>query len=388
MRLQKSFLILATIFNLQIQSQNELNFGETTHLIKEFENPIVLNIGASRVLVSRNQSQVITSSVSGESGYSYGWLNLAAIKKNKKTGSTFFYGGEDRFWLNPLGSKYTLFYGKEKIESKNWKVPKLFEEEVFDLKSQSETSVVFEKEATIENNIGTFFSICIERRIAIFSEEKIKEILRLKSLEKVKSVGFSSITKITNTGTDWEEEKGLIAPWTLGMFKGAATSIGIFPFREDVKPLELSKYFLEGKDNRWLKKGDAILFKTDGNLRSKIGLSVENNRPVIGNYDYKNKRLTVIVYTFDKEGKYLGSEESSKGSQFNGDVVNSYNNDGVEGKSTFFELETTAPTKALKNNEAISHVHQTFHFEGDFKDLNGISKQVLGVDLIGIEKEF
>jgi len=290
--------------------------------------------------------------------------------------------------LNPLGSKYTLFYGQNEVEPKNWKVPKLFEEEVFNLKFQKETSVIFEKEATIQNNIGTLFSICIERKVDIFSEGQIKDILRLKSLDNIKWVGFSSETKITNTGTDWEQEKGLITPWTLGMFKGTSTSVGIFPFKEDKKQLNLSKYFLEGKENRWLKRGNAILFKTDGNLRSKIGLPIENSRSVIGSYDYKNKRLTIIVYTLDENGKYLSSGESSEAHQFNGDVVNSYNNDGVEGEPTFFELETTASAKVLKTNDSISHIHQTFHFEGSFKGLNSISKQILGVDLRGIKKVF
>jgi len=66
MRFHIFFLILSIVFSLQIQSQNELNFSETTQLIKEFENPIVLKRGESRVLVSsilRRRGSVLVESI-------------------------------------------------------------------------------------------------------------------------------------------------------------------------------------------------------------------------------------------------------------------------------------------------------------------------------------
>jgi len=340
MILRNIVLIIAMLTSLISYSQNELNFGSLAKLIKTIENPILLKQGKSRVLVSSYQSQIITSSANGDDGYSYGWLDPKVIQKNKAEKTTFFYGGEDRFWLNPLGSKYSLFYGQNKIIQKNWKVPDLFLKEIFTKIDETSNSVTFKKENT---------------------------------------------TIVNNKGGDWSEEKGLITPWTIGMFKGTSTSIGIFPYHNKLSSLKLSTYFFSPTENRHTISNEAVYFKTDGAKRSKIGLKAGHCRPIIGNYDYQHNRLTIIQYTFVPNRNFLSSDEESLAIPYEGDVVNSYNNAKSDGKSTFFELETTAPGTILKKNEAINHTHRTFHFEGDQKALNVISKSVLGCDLSKLE---
>jgi len=250
MQAQKILFFSSIIFYSYSYAQNHLNFGEVTQLVKEFDQPILLQRENSSILISNFQSQVISSSVNGEKGYSYGWLNNSLIQKNKKNKSTLFYGGEDRFQLNPIGSKYTLYYGQKPIQSKNWKVPSLFWKEQFKKTEQTSHTATFEKRATVVNHIGTSFSIQIRRKISLFSKEKIKDLLKIKSLKFIKSVGFSSNTKITNTGTDWNTEKGLITPWTLGMFKGTESSIGIFPYTEEKNQLEIRKYLASIEKDR------------------------------------------------------------------------------------------------------------------------------------------
>ena len=387
-----SFFLLQVAFLLFINvlvAQNQLNFGEVVTLVREIETPIILEKESSKILVSSNQSQVITSSVNGDTGYSYGWLDKDAIEKNKMDRTTFFYGGEDRLWLNPLGTKFSLFYNQKEIKPENWKVPTFFEAEKFTRKKETSHSVLFEKQATIINNIGSEFSIGIKREITLLSKKEVKDLLKLRSIKSVNLVGFSSRTKITNVGKDWRLEKGLITPWVLGMFKGTPSSIGIFPYSEEKTPLELYKYLTVFGKERVVAKGGIVYFKTDGNHRSKIGLGVANSLAMLGNYDYKNQRLTIIQFNFQEKGNYLGSIENEEANQFGGDVVSSYNNSANDNSiPTFFELETTAPARALQTNESIEHIHTTFHFEGTFEQLNEISKQVLGCDLINVEKSF
>jgi len=370
-------------------AQNDLRFEALVKHIQRIEHPVILKQGISRVLVSSNQSQVISSSTDLKKGYCYGWLDEQAILKNKQENKRLFYGGENRFWLHPLGSKFSLYYGQNQIEPKNWKVPDLFTEELFSITSQSDTIVTFKKErATVINNIGTKFVIDIERELSIYSKKQIESSLQIKIHRNIKYVGFTSKTTITNKGKDWKKEQGLITPWTLGMFKGTATSIGIFPFTKNKAALDIRTYFFD-KDNDRLKIKDSIAyFKTDGARRSKIGLPAENCKPFIGYYDYKHNRLTIIAYTLDKDAMYLSSDEEHLDDPYHGDVVNSYNNDPNKGDRTFFELETAAPAKALRHQESISHFHQTFHFEGSKEDLNHISKNILGCDLTEMNSLF
>jgi len=385
----RNIVLAIVMLTSKSYSQNELNFGSLTKLIQTIESPILLKQGASRVLVSSNQSQVITSSVNGDNGYSYGWLDTKAIQKNSVEKTTFFYGGEDRFWLNPLGSKYSLFYDQNKIIQKNWQVPDLFTKEIFDQIEKTNTSVLFKKEnAMITNNIGTTFIIDIERKIKIYTDQEITKTLNIGIPETVKKVGFSSTTTIVNKGNNWSEEKGLITPWTIGMFKGSPTSIGIFPYTNKSSSFALSTYFFSKKENRHKIDTDVVYFKTDGAKRSKIGLKAKHCTSVIGNYDYRHKRLTIIKYSFDPDGIFLSSDEESLETPYHGDVVNSYNNATNNGQATFFELETTAPGSILKKNESIDHTHHTFHFEGSVEDLNRISKSILGCDLSKLELVF
>ena len=75
-----------------------------------------------------------------------------------------------------------------------------------------------------------------------------------------------------------------------------------------------------------------------------------------------------------------------------GDVVNSYNDSflapGNEGLGAFYELETSSPAAALAPNASITHVHRTFHFQGDEAGLDAIAQATLGVGLTEIKGAF
>lgn len=380
-------LVLFCVLYSKSYSQNNLNFREVLRLVREIEKPIVLSNHNASIIISKHQSQVISSTVDRSEGYSYGWLNKKAIAKNKKIQQYSFYGGEDRLWFNPLGSKYSLYYNQKEIKPEHWKVP-LFYKELFSVIHQNSKSVELETQTQIVNNIGSVFDIAIKRKINIHTTKEVEKNLKLSSLKKVKCVAFSSETTVTNVGDDWQETKGLITPWVMGMFKGTATSVTMFPYTEKQLVLKPNQYFLEGKKGRWKKDKRILYFKTDGSLRSKIGIPIENVIPLIGNYDSKNKRLTIITYSFDSDGAYLSTLETNSAPMYKGDVGSSYNNDVSELGSSFYELESTAAAKVLRAKESILHKHTTYHFEGNLKDLNKISKRVLKCDLKQIKDVF
>ena len=52
----------------------------------------------------------------------------------------------------------------------------------------------------------------------------------------------------------------------------------------------------------------------------------------------------------------------------------------------FYELETSSPAAALAPGASLTHVHRTFHVQGDAKDLDALALELLGVSLATIEK--
>ena len=377
------FIIPVLLFSLIMLSQeaNYPTFKEHLLLVQKSEpDCIVLKEGNSKILISPNfGARILTSTANKKS---YAWLNEIALKENIQSKNKKSYGAEDRLWFNPLGSKFTLYYNQKEIIGSNWNVPKLFDTATFKLVDRTLTVATFQKKALITNNIGTKFTVHIDRHLQLFSKITIENQLQITIPKNVFSVGFSSNNSVTNTGKDWQQENGLIAPWILGMFRGSKRSTAIFPFNASTeKPLQLKKYLGEFGTERVSVRDSVIYFKTDGDKRSKIGLMAKNSTAVIGNYDATNKILTIITFTFHPNGKYLSSTETNSEKLFKGDVVNCYNNNPINNSSSFFELETTAPAKELKTRECINHIHNTYHFEGSPEDLNRISKKVLGVDL-------
>jgi hypothetical protein len=91
-----------------------------------------------------------------------------------------------------------------------------------------------------------------------------------------------------------------------------------------------------------------------------------------------------VEFSFDGDSTYVNSLWEWQESPYAGDVVNSYNDGPLEDGAQlgpFYELESSSPARELQPDEFLRHVHRTYHFEGDFENLNAISRKVLGIDL-------
>ena len=115
-------------------------------------------------------------------------------------------------------------------------------------------------------------------------------------------------------------------------------------------------------------------------------------RPALAaSYDAARGVLTVVRYDQPQDARdYVNSMWEIQKEPFAGDVVNSYNDGPPEpGKKPlgpFYELETSSPAAALAPGASLTHVHRTFHVQGDAKDLDALALKLLGVSLATIEK--
>ena len=127
-----------------------------------------------------------------------------------------------------------------------------------------------------------------------------------------------------------------------------------------------------------------VMFKGNGTARFKLGIPPSNVTPYIGSFDGDKQTLTIVKYSFKGDTTYVNSVWRDQENPYGGDVINSYNDGPLENGDQlgpFYELETSSSTKELQPNEAIKHIHKTYHFEGDFETLNNISKKLLKKDL-------
>lgn len=361
-------------------------FGYDLQFLKEHQEVVLLesNNGDSRLIVLPElQGRVMTSTSNGLSGNSYGWMNydLLASRKFEEHINTF--GGEDRFWMGPEGGQFSIFFkeGTEFIFD-DWYTPKEIDTEPFDVVDQNDTAVSFYKKMQLVNYHGYTFDIEVNRTVTILDQNQIAKKLDA-NLTDIKTVGYQSNNEILNIGTEkWSKETGLLSIWILGMFTPSEKTTVILPYKDSLA-LNTS-YFGDIPPERLTITDTHVMFKGNGTRRFKMGLPPQNVMPYIGSYDADKQVLTIVSYSFESDTTYVNSEWKKQEMPYAGDVINSYNDgplDNGEQLGPFYELESSSSTRELNPTEAIRHIHQTFHFEGDKMALNKISKKLLNLDL-------
>jgi hypothetical protein len=414
-------LILATLMtfcNNKKQSKQENNSSDLEKLqnkkivgnsyskdiafMKKYTPIIELSHASSKGKVAVSaalQGRVMTSSSSGESGTSYGWINKELFKSKDTLEHINVFGGEERFWLGPEGGQYSIFFKKgTEFTLDDWYTPKLIDLTPFDVKTKSTSAVTFTKTASLVNYSGFNFNIDIEREIKVLSTEEINKDLGIDLPKEINSVAYKTTNSLTNSGKlDWKKETGFLSIWLLGMFNPSPEITIVIPYKKgdeaDFGAIVNDDYFGKVPAERLIVKENVIYFKGDGNFRSKIGLSPKRAKNILGSYDGISKTLTIVKYNKPKGvSDYVNSKWEIQEKPYSGDVVNSYN-DGVPAPGEkplgpFYELETSSPALHLKVNEKATHIQETFHFEGKPEALTKISEQLLGVSISDISNVF
>ncbi len=371
------------------------SFAEAVKGVEQYSPLIVLKSPDGQALIAVSpamQGRVFTSSASGPGGHSFGWINQELIASGKTNPHFQAVGGEDRLWLGPEGGQFALYFAKgAPFDLAHWYTPPPFNSEAFDLTGQTGTSVRLRKIARFTNYSGTEFETRIDREVRLLSSRETWSDLKVAAIPGVKVVAFESENTLTNVSDrPWKKQSGLLSIWILGQFQVSPQTTIILPFRKG-SAKELGKpvttdYFGTVPADR-IQIGDGhVFFKADANYRSKLGLSPQRARGIIGSYDAQNHVLTIVQFTMQEGVKdYVNSAWKLQDEPYRGDVTNCYNDGpptpGQPQMGRFYELESSSPALELAPNQSVKHIQRTIHLVGSPEQLDLVARAALGVSL-------
>lgn len=371
------------------QSVQKGSFADDLAYLRSHTNVVVLEgEGSARVAVTPEwQGRVMTSAVA-DSGRSFGFVHRAFID-GKARGTAFDnYGGEDRFWLGPEGTKYSLYFAPgAPLDFDHWQTPHAFNEGGWKIASASPAKVTLTAPLHLQNHAGTQFDVAVERTVAMLSRKEVEARLQVTIPSDVRWVAFETQNAISNSGKEaWARESGLPNVWILGMYAPSKDTTTIVPFEKNAAgPVVRDDYFGKVPPERLVQHDGWLAFTCDGELRSKIGLPPPRAKSALGSYSPSARLLTIVQYDKPQSGEYPSGVWKLDADPYAGDVVNAYNDGAVApGKPSlggFYELETLSPGAALAPGQSLRHVHRTFHFVAERASLDVIARAVLGVSL-------
>lgn len=375
------------------QTSSPGSFGFDLALLQEKHKDAIVLYGKDTtqqlVVLPAYQGRIMTSTMTGRNGLSFGWINHELIREGKPQPHMTAVGGEDRFWLGPEGGQFSLYFSKGKpFTFEHWQVPPVIDTEPFIIDSVYRDLARFHRDVELSNYHGYRFSLHIERTIRMLDAATVNGIQGLDA-PGLKVMAFESENRISNSGKEtWKPESGLLSIWILSMFNASDQSTIIIPHGAESTEGITSDYFgAIPADRLHIEKGYLTL-KADGNQRGKLGLGPSVAKGILGSYDAKNKVLTIVQYNLPEgDANYVNSKWELQKNPYGGDVVNAYNDGPMEGKQLgkFYELESSSPAKPLKPGASIKHIHRTIHVMGDSTALDGISQSILGVSLSALK---
>ena len=386
-----------------------MDFQSDIEFLQECTNVILLRKGSAAVAVApAYQGRVMTSTFDKESGPSFGWINRPVIsqgilseseRKGTMQEHIHVFGGEERFWIGPEGGQYALFFNPGvSFNFNNWKTPAAIDTDSYEVVAQQEDSVSFHHFCNLQNYSGTHFQVGIDRTVSMLQENDLEVILGQNVPQGLEFVGYKSDNRITNRGNEpWDPENGLLSLWILGMYNPSPNTTVIIPLRDEKETDSLGsvndEYFGPVPPDYLYVRNDTVFFRGNGLRRGKIGVGPKCSKGLAGSYDAVGKVLTLVTYDVkDAPFGYINSMWELQDEPYLGDVINAYNDgppdQGGAPLGPFYELETSSPAAALKPNESMQHVQQTWHLKGSEKQLKELAYRLLGADLSRIENGF
>ena len=374
-------------------------FGYDLQFLQGYDSLILLRSpeGSAQLIVSaKYQGKVFTSTAQGNDGFSFGWVNYKAFDGPADLHMNA-YGGENRLWLGPEGGPFSLYFKPgEDMVFDNWKTPAAFDTEPWEVEVQTAHSVTMKKDMSLVNYRGTPLRLSVKREIAVSSADSINKRFGLPLDAAVNAVGYQTTNTLINKGSQpWTAETGMPCIWVLDMMKNTDSTVIVVPIHNpdqvDFSKVATTDYFGEIPADRLVRDDQHLFFKADGKSRGKIGVKPAHTDPVIGSYDPLNGILTLAVFEPEASSRYLNQEWDPRKSPFTGDAVNAYNDgplaDGSQ-MGPFYEIESVSPAAFLRPQESLVHRQSVYHFTGDKKSLDMISKRFLGVSLNDITNAF
>ena len=375
------------------------SFGYDLQFLSRYDSPYVLQSdgGKARIIVSaKYQGKVFTSTADGDSGRSFGWVNYKAFDGPPDPHMNG-YGGENRLWLGPEGSRFSLFFQPgSKMEFANWKTPAAFDTEAWVITGHTDREVGLKKTMQLTNYAGTALQLSIDRKISLYDRAGIDSTLHLPPDSTVLAVGYHTVNTLTNTGDKaWTETTGMPCIWMLDMFRPGEATIIVVPYKDaggkSGRMAVTADYFGVIGHDRLRLQASRLFFRADGKSRGKLGISPLYAATTMGSYDPTAKTLTLIRYEVDSTARYLGQRWNTTDAPFSGDAANAYNDgplaDGSQ-MGPFYELESVSPAAFLAPGASLAHAHSVYHFTGDITALDRLARRLLGVSLDDITTAF
>jgi len=376
-------------------------FDDDVAFLKKYGDVIVLKAptGQSRVAVMPTlQGRVMTSTAGSPSKLSYGWINRPLFEAGEISPHTNAFGGEERIWLGPEGGQYSIFFAAgSEFTRANWYTPKLIDVDTWDVAAQTEQSVLFTKEATLTNYSGSTFQIQLKREVRVLDNQAALGALGVPDDSRLTSVAYQTVNDLYNAGQEpWDRKTGLLMIWLLGRFNPSPHTTIVVPFEagsvEQLGPVVDDDYYSKVPVDRLKVADGTVFFRGDGDHRSKIGMTAQRAKGVVGSFDASNRTLTIIKYTTGLPGDlYVNQKWEVQDLPYSdGDVVNAYNGgpsaSGARTVAPFYELESSSPARELKPGERMRYIQTTSHFQGDTLALDELAKAALGVSIEQITK--
>ncbi len=401
-KLLTSAIVTVTAMTSISHSAAGANFGDDIAFLKKYTELVVLSDKAGKAKVALApgwQGRVMTSTMGGDAGQSFGWINRELIASKKILPHMNAFGGEERFWMGPEGGQFSIYFAKgKKFVFDDWQVPAIFDTEPFKVVSKADDKAVFGAEFSLTNYSGTVFNVGVERTVSLLPRKKAWEQLGVKAVKDVTVVAYVSDNKITNKGKDaWKKETGLLSVWILSMFNPSPSTAIVVPIKagpeSELGKKVTSDYFGQVPPDRLVVRDDVVFLRADGQYRSKIGISPKRSKAILGSYDADSKVLTIAQFN-QPAGvtDYVNSLWKLQDDPFSGDAANSYNDGppapGAKPMGPFYELESSSPAAALAPGASLTHTHRTIHLAGPESALDAIAKATLGVSLDEIKSVF
>ena len=370
-------------------------FGYDLDFLQKRDSVIVLKSGdgsAKAIVSAKYQGKVFTSTANGDTGKSFGWINYKTFDA-KVDAHMNAYGGEDRLWLGPEGSKFALFFKPgAKMEFTDWHTPAAFDHESWNVSAKNDTQVSLDKTMHLQNYAGTMLDLKVERSISLLSSGDIQKMLDVQPDSLVKAVGIKTDNSIINTGSAaWTAQTGAPCLWNLDMFNPSPNAVIVMPYKDGQGKVATTDYFGQIPADRVKYAKSPLFFKADGKSRGKLGMPATRTKGLAGSYDAANNVLTIILFDVDAKATYLNQEWRTDKDPLVGDAANAYNDgplaDGSQ-MGPFYELESVSPAAFLKPGEKLMHQHCVFHFTGSKASLDKIAAKTLGVSLDEIQSAF
>ncbi len=348
----------------------------------------------AKILLSPEwQGRVMTSTATGDSGTSFGWINYDLLSSGEKRKQFNPVGGEERFWIGPEGGQYSFYFEKgDSFNIANWQVPAFVDTTAYDVIQSGKARAVFSTKTSIDNYAGQTFEVAVERTINLLRKEDLANQLGVPINNNIHCVAYETVNKITNTGAkDWSRQNGLISIWLLGMFTPTPETVVMIPFNPipNARKFITDDYFGTMPPGRLQIRDSILYFTCDGKHRSKIGLSPAVARPIAASYDFAKNVLTLVLPEVHRDAMYVNSKWEHQKEPYKGDVINSYNDgplpDGGQ-LGPFYEIESSSPALELKSGASGSYRQVTSHLQADYPVLKQFVGTLLNINLDEVKR--